>query len=201
MWNNYFICIKLVSCTFNLNSFQKTEEYHSPITLQFFISLYSDTDCHQTNLISNGFCNDETNNEKCYYDGGDCCGSCINTNFCTNCSCISNTTDNKVSNVLVGDGFCNDETNNQDCNFDGGDCCSFNITTDHCSECNCYIQETCAAGFHPLVNDGHCDDDVNIAECNFDDRDCCGHCEAIILTMGSNVKEAQGKHDQIHEIS
>ena len=28
-------------------------------------------------LVGNGFCNDETNNFKCNFDGGDCCGLCI----------------------------------------------------------------------------------------------------------------------------
>jgi hypothetical protein len=26
-------------------------------------------------LIGNGFCNNDTNNADCYYDGGDCCKS------------------------------------------------------------------------------------------------------------------------------
>ena len=38
-------------------------------------------------LIGDGYCNDETNNEGCYYDGGDCCGDCINTEFCFECIC------------------------------------------------------------------------------------------------------------------
>ena len=73
-------------------------------------------------MIGDGYCNDESNNPKCVYDGGDCCGSCINTNYCTNCTCIGDVTGNGVPNVLVGDGFCNDETNNPECVYDGGDC-------------------------------------------------------------------------------
>ena len=38
-------------------------------------------------LIGNGFCNDETNNAECNYDGGDCCGACINTDHCSECLC------------------------------------------------------------------------------------------------------------------
>ena len=37
--------------------------------------------------IGNGFCDDDLNNEGCNYDGGDCCGVCINTEYCTNCQC------------------------------------------------------------------------------------------------------------------
>ena len=38
-------------------------------------------------LIANGFCNDESNNEGCSYDGGDCCGACVNTEQCKECMC------------------------------------------------------------------------------------------------------------------
>ena len=39
-------------------------------------------------LIGNGFCNDEANTAGCGYDGGDCCGDCANTDFCTECTCF-----------------------------------------------------------------------------------------------------------------
>ena len=74
-------------------------------------------------MIGDGYCNDESNNPECGYDGGDCCGSCINTVYCTYCTCIGNTFSNRVPNALVGDGHCNDELNTAECNFDGGDCC------------------------------------------------------------------------------
>ena len=38
-------------------------------------------------LIGNGICNDETNNAGCLYDGGDCCGECVNTDLCSECVC------------------------------------------------------------------------------------------------------------------
>ena len=69
--------------------------------------------------MDDGYCNDETNIPECNYDGGDCCGSCINTDYCTNCTCIGNIIGNGVPNTLVGDGFCNDETNNVHCYYDG----------------------------------------------------------------------------------
>ena len=52
---------------------------------------------HQS-LVGDGYCNDETNNiPDCnYYDGGDCCGSCINTDFPDICSCIGYITGNGV---------------------------------------------------------------------------------------------------------
>ena len=40
-------------------------------------------------MIGNGYCNDETNNEGCYYDGGDCCLSSPITDHCTECVCFT----------------------------------------------------------------------------------------------------------------
>ena len=39
-------------------------------------------------IVSNGVCNDETNNVDCDYDGGDCClWSSLNTEQCLECVC------------------------------------------------------------------------------------------------------------------
>ena len=95
-------------------------------------------DCNQPNLIGDGYCNDEVNIFDCDYDGGDCCGSCINTDLCTNCSCLGGIIGNGVPNVLVGDGHCNDETNNIYCLYDGLDCCRSHIDATFCSDCSCH---------------------------------------------------------------
>ena len=78
-------------------------------------NLISILDCAQPTMIGDGYCNDESNNPECVYDGGDCCGSCINTDYCTNCTCIGDTFGNSFPNALVGDAFCNDEMNNPQC--------------------------------------------------------------------------------------
>ena len=39
-------------------------------------------------MVGNNECNDETNNEACEYDGGDCCGSCVNKDHCSHCACL-----------------------------------------------------------------------------------------------------------------
>ena len=65
-------------------------------------------------LVGDGYCQDETNNADCKYDGGDCCWN----------------------SDLVANGYCNDETNNAACMYDGGDCC-VNVNTDNCLECQC----------------------------------------------------------------
>ena len=38
--------------------------------------------------IGDGFCDDINNNERCHFDGGDCCGNNVKRHFCMNCTCI-----------------------------------------------------------------------------------------------------------------
>ena len=38
--------------------------------------------------IGNGYCDDGFNKVECNFDGGDCCGSDVNTEYCTNCTCL-----------------------------------------------------------------------------------------------------------------
>ena len=35
-----------------------------------------------------GFCDDQNNNEACEFDGGDCCGDNVKTQYCTQCQCL-----------------------------------------------------------------------------------------------------------------
>ena len=94
--------------------------------------------CTHGELIADGRCNDESNNEDCLYDGDDCCGSCVNTELCNQCTCLGNLTGNGYSNSLLGNGICNDETNTFECAYDGLDCCGSNATLDHCTDCTCH---------------------------------------------------------------
>ena len=74
-------------------------------------------------LLVIGYCNDETNNADCNYDGGDCCKLKVNLDHCTECICHhQETCVGGVNHEWVNNGICNDETNNTECNFDGGDC-------------------------------------------------------------------------------
>ena len=82
--------------------------------------------------IGNNFCNDQTNNAECNYDGGDCCGVNVNTNLCFECACL---VCNENDIWQIGDGFCEDETNNLACTYDGGDCCLDYVYEDYCDEC------------------------------------------------------------------
>ena len=105
--------------------------------------------------VGDGYCDDETNTESCYYDGGDCCGSNVNTQYCTGCVCLEGggsggitTTSGTTGQTTtagcanwgwVGDGYCDDATNTESCNYDGGDCCGsiYNVITLYCIECLC----------------------------------------------------------------
>ena len=73
-----------------------------------------------SNQIGSGICSDVLNNPGCDYDGGDCCGSNVNTDWCIECHCFA---DCSGPFALIGNGFCDDETNVSECNFDGNDCC------------------------------------------------------------------------------
>ena len=38
--------------------------------------------------IGDGYCDDINNNLSCNFDGGDCCGANINTDYCVECQCL-----------------------------------------------------------------------------------------------------------------
>ena len=59
--------------------------------------------------IGNGYCDDENNNDECNFDGGDCCLTSPNTDYCSECTCHHKATCAAgVTHGLVGDAFCND---------------------------------------------------------------------------------------------
>ena len=89
-------------------------------------------------LIGNGNCDDATNNANCNFEGGDCCGPNVDTNYCEDCICYEDLSCNGPLE-LIGNGQCNDETNNAGCNFDGGDCCGSCADTQQCVDCQCLV--------------------------------------------------------------
>ena len=97
--------------------------------------------------LGDGYCEDKFNNKRCNYDGGDCCGSCVNTRYCTdNCEChLEEGSYNMAGSwsIYIGNGYCDDYLNKADCNFDAGDCCGPNVITDYCYECQCLVNEGC----------------------------------------------------------
>ena len=120
--------------------------------IQTYIIHFLVPGCDNVALVGNSFCNDETNNPDCNYDGGDCCVVNANTNSCSDCYCHFLETCAAGYHPLVGNGFCNDGTNIAECDYDGGDCCS-----------------------NPeMVGNGFCDEETNNIECVYDDGECCG---------------------------
>ena len=47
----------------------------------------TDVSCQQS-WIGDNVCDDENNFEGCQWDGGDCCGSNVNTDYCSSCECL-----------------------------------------------------------------------------------------------------------------
>ena len=148
------------------------------------------SDCANLILVGNGVCNDLTNILECDFDGGDCCGSCITTEFCSECQCHGEyVVDTGILNPLVGNGYCNDITNNAGCNFDGGDCCGSCINTEQCSDCECK-SEILGNGIHnALVGNGLCDDETNYPNCNYDGFECCGSEINTVINPGPYPSE------------
>merc|ERR1712165_384659 len=44
--------------------------------------------CGSPQWKGDGYCDDENNNDGCDYDGGDCCGDDVNTQYCSACQCL-----------------------------------------------------------------------------------------------------------------
>ena len=172
---SYFVAIPIPDTisgciTGGKNYFQKSPskaQYH-----QIFVSP-SNIACQFPTLIGDGFCHDYNNNRHCSFDGGDCCGPCVNEEFCTECKCKTGDTD-KIKNVRVGNGFCNDEFNVEGCNFDGGDCCGACVNSKYCSKCEC-IGQNSGNIMNAFLDNGFCQDELNHGDCMFDGLDCCGY--------------------------
>ena len=56
--------------------------------------------------VGDGYCNDDTNNQQCNFDGGDCCVN-VNTDYCSSCSCVG-------SGFITSPGFPGHYDNNVD---------------------------------------------------------------------------------------
>ena len=44
--------------------------------------------CELPQWKGDGFCDDGNNNKVCEYDGGDCCGSNVKDDYCSECLCL-----------------------------------------------------------------------------------------------------------------
>ena len=126
-------------------------------TLLFFLLNKSyKKGCENPSWHADGYCDDVNNIEACLFDGGDCCGSNVDTTYCVECRCLEGggdsggiTTSSGTTTPIettsttascnqgwIGDGYCDDINNNVDCSFDGGDCCG-TVCTNYCAQCLC----------------------------------------------------------------
>ena len=114
--------------------------------------LFSVPGCKNIHLIGDGNCNDETNNEICGYDGGDCCLYPDNKGHCSDCICYLKGFCATGFHPFVGNGICDNELENiAECSFDGLDCC----------------------GKPHKVGNSFCNDELNNGQCHYDGGDCC----------------------------
>ena len=88
----------------------------------YFVNAYIFLDCENPQDVGNGFCDDYNNKPECNYDSGDCCGSCVNKQYCSTCACLDGGSGNGKADSLIGNGYCDDGLNNTECQFDGDDC-------------------------------------------------------------------------------
>ena len=93
--------------------------------------------CYESEWKGDNYCDDENNNCGCGWDGGDCCGSNVNTELCSVCECLDSCFGTCGFPDMKGDNFCDDENNNCGCGWDGGDCCGSNVDTYYCTACEC----------------------------------------------------------------
>ncbi len=75
--------------------------------------------------IGDGYCDDIFNLDltDCLFDGGDCCGSNVNTMFCDHCQCLEDVLQLDESCIYqhgLGNGICEDFANIAECEFDHG---------------------------------------------------------------------------------
>merc|ERR1711971_345151 len=119
-------------------------------------------------LLGDGYCNDETNNVHCYYDGLDCCRSSSNTEVCSECSCHDSFTGCDGTGFYWG--CC---TSSNPCGVSEGHCFNDDDCLGHllCGTDNCLSPFPSTAGccYEPfpdcyqasLISDGFCNDDTN----------------------------------------
>ena len=157
------------------------------------------TGCEIPNYHGDNYCDDENNNEACFFDGGDCCGSNVNTQYCSVCQCLEEggggsggtttpsgtTTAGACNQGWIADGYCDDINNNLDCSYDGGDCCGPNVNTQYCNICQSLegggggsggttttSGTTTGGGCNQwIIADGYCDDINNNLACTYDGGD------------------------------
>ena len=188
-------CIEQITTT-TISNKNENQSIGTPIN-----SYYSN--CSEPSWVGDGYCDDQTNNKDCQFDGGDCCLDFVQKDYCSFCICHELESETTTPNIFlstttktscqlnfadeIGNGICNDYINTPLCNYDGGDCC-LPEKGNLCIECRCFQPETttstisltttlhewCISYWSSSIGNGVCSDFLNIEICNFDGGDCKG---------------------------
>ena len=57
--------------------------------------------CLNDDLVADGFCDDDTNNLACNFDGGDCCGFEVLEDYCDDCNCHEDWVEDEGQKLLL----------------------------------------------------------------------------------------------------
>merc|ERR1712088_186047 len=92
--------------------------------------------CGSPQWKGDGYCDDENNNDGCDYDGGDCCGDDVNTQYCSACQCL----DPDFGSDDSGEDDCQDIKSTAWCEKRKGKCHKFGVAKNcpkTCFSCAC----------------------------------------------------------------
>ncbi len=72
------------------------------------LAVSNETCSAKSYLLADGVCDEVTNRERCFYDGGDCCLESYkkDTKFCQDCSCRGGKTLIKIKEKALKFGIC-----------------------------------------------------------------------------------------------
>ena len=122
-------------------------------------------ECLETNHVADGHCDDIANTEICSYDGGDCCGCNVSTQYCSDCQCI-------YPNGSGGGTTCHQPTTGT---MTQSPTTAPGTTAPPSTYTSGTATATTAGGCNTgWIADGYCDDINNNMECGYDGGDCCG---------------------------
>ena len=118
--------------------------------------------------VGDGYCDDDTNNYQCDFDGGDCCLDPPMTDYCVECLCLEieivplpPAPPPPIGLILGGSLPLGSTT------------LSPNDTNAVSAECLYSFAEEDALTWMSKYQNGICDDKLNTPQCNFDGGDCC----------------------------
>ena len=93
------------SLNLELSHAEKLHSY-SPQVLYWYISMnfldFPSCKIETSLTIGDGICDDENNNNYCFFDFGDCCRRIVNDSVCSDCECkqfANNTYQEKFENI------------------------------------------------------------------------------------------------------